>query len=93
LNKKKIVIIKKVNPSVIDQNINVKITRGMKNKLLIEEIKRKEQILLNKFPSCKLKMITIQLNDCSKQAKFLSNLGLECHYKCLFSKKKIKRNS
>lgn len=67
---------KKKNLKAINQITNRCITRNEALKLQIENRKKLDQVMIDKFPNITFKNVVIQLCDIFKQIKFLKNLGL-----------------
>lgn len=74
---------------IFHQTVNSKtylcVTRAKKVKLEVEQQRQLDQILFNKYNCNFLKILTVQIDDISKKAKFLSSLGLTCSFKCALS--------
>ncbi|XP_050529593.1 uncharacterized protein LOC126899092 [Daktulosphaira vitifoliae] len=86
-SKKKVIKQKKL----VDEQINERITRGKIIKQKTEERKQLDKIMFDKFPKDTFKKLDVQLNDISKEVKFLSTLGLRCRCKCPLTNGKIRR--
>lgn len=84
---------KKVDGLVNCQNSEVRMTRRKTIKLQIEERKQLDQLIFNRYPKNTFKMFAIQLDDISKEVKFLRTLGLICRFKSPLTIYKTKRKS